>query len=324
MASIDKHRKGWRARVYVNGVRRSKTLPTKEHARQWAAAQEVELLNNHNGKLSPRPLSELFDRYAKEASPAKRGSSKEILRLAKFSASNLGKILTTDLTGQNIADWRDARLKEVSPSSVNREWNLLSAVFTRATKEWKWLLSNPASDAQRPREGDARTRRAEGDEVERILHCLGYDGYVSATAGQRTAIAVLFALETAMRSGEICALTWEHVHDRHVHIPRSKTGHARDVPLSVRARELMELLPRDGDLCFNLSDANRDAIYRKARDAAGVTGLRFHDLRREALSRLAKKLDVMTLAKMSGHRDLKTLMNVYYQPKVEEVADLLD
>ena len=48
--------------------------------------------------------------------------------------------------------------------------------------------------------------------------------------------------------------------------------------------------------------------------------LHFHDSRREALSRLAKKVDVMTLAKISGHRDIKILLNTYYAPSVEDVV----
>lgn len=323
MANIEKRGDKYRARVYVNGIRRSKTLPTKEHARQWAAAQELELLDAQQGKITPRKISELFDRYASEVSVKKGGGSKELLRLARLSADPLGQITTDKITGQHIAEWRDRRLKAVSGSSVNREWNLVSAVFTRAVKEWQWLDKNPASEAQRPKEAPARTRRVVGDEIDRILHCLGWDGYPPATASQRTAATVLFALETAMRSGEICALTWEHVHDRHVHVPRSKSGHARNVPLSTRAREILDLLPRDSEQCFGITDASRDALYRKARDAAGVDGLRFHDLRREALSRLAKKVDVMTLAKISGHRDIKTLMNVYYSPDIDDMADLL-
>ena len=52
--------------------------------------------------------------------------------------------------------------------------------------------------------------------------------------------------------------------------------------------------------------------------------MHFHDSRREALTRMAKKVPVETLAKISGHRDLRILLNVYYNPDMAEVADLLD
>jgi integrase len=60
-----------------------------------------------------------------------------------------------------------------------------------------------------------------------------------------------------------------------------------------------------------------------ARAKVGLDDIHFHDTRREALSRLAKKLDVLTLAKLSGHRDTRILLNVYYQVKADDVADML-
>ena len=55
-----------------------------------------------------------------------------------------------------------------------------------------------------------------------------------------------------------------------------------------------------------------------------VDGLNFHDMRREALTRLAAKLTVMELARVSGHRDLRILLQVYYSPDVRDLADKLD
>ena len=66
-----------------------------------------------------------------------------------------------------------------------------------------------------------------------------------------------------------------------------------------------------------------DALFRKYRDKAGIDNLHFHDTRHEAVTRLAKKLDVLDLARMIGHRNLKTLM-VYYNATAEELAQKLD
>jgi integrase len=67
-----------------------------------------------------------------------------------------------------------------------------------------------------------------------------------------------------------------------------------------------------------------DALFRKAKARALIKDLHFHDTRREALTRLAKKFDVMELARISGHRDLRILQNVYYAPTVEDLAKKLD
>lgn len=63
------------------------------------------------------------------------------------------------------------------------------------------------------------------------------------------------------------------------------------------------------------------ARWRKGCARAMVADLHFHDLRREALTRLAAKVDVLTLAKISGHRDLRILSSVYYRPSMQDVAD---
>ena len=81
-------------------------------------------------------------------------------------------------------------------------------------------------------------------------------------------------------------------------------------------------MPRDADTVFNISASQIDAQYRAAREKAMVDDLTFHDLRHTAVTRLAKKLDVMALARMIGHTNLKTLM-IYYNPKASDLADLL-
>jgi integrase len=57
---------------------------------------------------------------------------------------------------------------------------------------------------------------------------------------------------------------------------------------------------------------------------AGVEGATFHDARRTATSRLAQKVDVLTLAKITGHTDLKLLMSTYYSVSMDDVAGRLD
>jgi integrase len=88
------------------------------------------------------------------------------------------------------------------------------------------------------------------------------------------------------------------------------------VPLSSRAREILEAVGKN----FRLTTAQLDALFRKARDRAGLVDLHFHDSRRTALTRLSKRLDALELARVSGHRDLRILLQVYYAPSVEDLA----
>lgn len=144
------------------------------------------------------------------------------------------------------------------------------------------------------------------------------------TATARVGLAFLFALETAMRSGEILGLRWPDVHEekRYVVLPRTKNGDRREVPLSARALEILAVLPRSDGPCFGLDAAQRDALFRKARDKAGLSGFTFHDTRATAIWRLSKKLDVLQLARMIGHRDINSLRH-YYAESAEEIARLL-
>ncbi len=124
-----------------------------------------------------------------------------------------------------------------------------------------------------------------------------------------------------MRSGEILALTWPNVHlaEQYVHLPKTKNGDARHVPLSRRACEILRCLPLGFGPIFQVDAAMRDALWRKVRDKTPHKEVHFHDSRAEAIWRLSKKLDILQLARVIGHRDLKSLM-IYYNEPASEIA----
>lgn len=207
-------------------------------------------------------------------------------------------------------------------SSVACELVLIRGVLETARREWGRLRENPAKDVRKPASPPSRKRRITQPEIDAIVSALGYDGGVPANAAQRIALSFLFAIETAMRSGEICGLTWADVGTKSVRLPKTKNGDARSVLLSTSARSILALLPRDGDQVFALGDATRDVLFRRARDQTEIVDMHFHDTRAEAIWRLSKRLDVMELAKMIGHRDLRSLM-IYYATSADDLADLL-
>lgn len=333
MAVIEKRANGWRARVRKGGVDRSGTFRTKTEAARWAAAVEAELSLLASGGLPDKTFGQLLERYIDEVTATKRGARQEEIRLRRILGDKklCGRKLD-DLTATDFAEWRDRRLKEVSPASVRRELASLSPACTIAVKEWRWLRANPVREIAWPEPGDPRSRRWSDEEIELVLVASGYSREKPpATATARVGAAVLFAIETAMRGGEICHLSWDRVdvERRVAHLTETKNGDARDVPLSREALRILRQLESVADgtgRVFMLEDASRDALFRKIRARAGLAeaGLNFHDTRREALTRLAKKVDVMTLAKISGHRDLRILLRTYYAPDMADVADALD
>lgn len=322
MASFEKTKTGrWKAYVAIQGTRKSKTFDTKQAARDWAARQEY-LIKNAGKIASRQPLRDVLDRYAREISIHNKGHKWEALRLAKIGRGSIGYLPISEVTPKELAIWRDDRLREVAPASVARELNLLSSVFTVARREWLLVDVNPVSDVKSPRKPPARNRIATQDELEALLKASGGD---LSKQMARAIHAFLFARETAMRAGEIVGLEWDRVFidRRFVHLPMTKNGHARDVPLTRRAIEMLEELPRM-DPVFGLTSAKLDVLFRKARDKAEVKGLRFHDSRRMGVTQLSKKLEPLELAKVTGHRDLNMILNTYYAVSVTDISKKLD
>ena len=305
----------------VNGRRVSKVCYSREEAIAWEASKRAELQALAGGQSITHTVRDVFERYAREVSPTKRGHRWEKVRLDFLCRDPLADIKLADLTSTHLANWRDRRLATgVSGSTVNRDFNLISHCFAIARDEWRWIKESPTTGVRRPREAPARDVLITPDQIDRILLACGYaEDAPIETVAQRVATAFLFAIETAMRAGEICGLKPEHVTGRVAHLPKTKNGFPRDVPLSTRALELWSKVPGG----FGLSPARLDANFRKARERAGVTGITFHDTRHAAITALAKRLNVLELARMTGHKDIRQLSR-YYNESAEVIAGRLD
>lgn len=306
MATYQKRGDKWRAIVRTRGQYASDSFATKAQAKAWALMKELEFGAAARGEVPDKAFGDLIQRYLTDFEPARS----DRIRLTRFLEDDLAKVPTARLRAPQVATWRDQRLKEVASASVRREWNTLQRVCSIAVREWHWLKENPFKEAHRPPDAPPRQRRPTEGEMERILFCLGYQRDAPCeTLTAQVGAAALFAIETGMRATEICSITLEHLSERAVFIPKSKNGHSRTVPLSSEARRILGQLPGG---TFSVTAASLDRLWRMGRDKAVVKGLHFHDLRREALTRMANKVDVMTLAKISGHRDVRVLLNVYY------------
>lgn len=319
MASLYKLPSGlWRAQVARSGQRLSSTFDTKSAANQWALKVEAELIAAKRGDVPKKTVAEALDRYAVEVSPKKRGARWEILRLNAYKAEPWAARWLTNLSPADLAAWRDRRLLGVTPGSVQRDFNLLRAVFTKARKEWGWLDGDPLAGVENPGDNRPRKRRTRWGEIRAICRALGYPG---DTKSAEVARAYLIAHRTAMRAGEILSLTPKTVdlRKRVAHLRNTKNGDDRDVPLSRKACRLFE-----GWAGWTVHASSLDALFRKARDRCGIKDLHFHDARADALTRMSKKVDVLTLAKISGHRDVNLLSRVYYRVTAAEIAARLD
>lgn len=330
MATFQKRGDKWRAIIRrANYPTISKTFATKKLAEEWTLSIEAPMVTGElemSKKLKTIAVSALIRRYIAEITPTKKSAKSERNRLTAMVRNYpqlFGKPIE-QFTKKDVIAWRDDRLKSVKPSSFAKELAALSVVFTTAVVEWSLpIKENPCAQVRKPPKGKPRNRRISDDEVERILDALGWKGKI-VLKKDYVAWCFLFAIETAMRSGEILSLKWEDINGKIAHLRDTKNGSDRNVPLSSKARELIAMLPKTHDVLVPLKSGSRDALFRKARKKAGIDDLTFHDTRREALSRMAKKIpNPMDLAKISGHKDLKILMQVYYNPSNDHLADLL-
>jgi integrase len=370
----------WEAQIRRRGFpAQSKTFNTKAEAEAWAQMIESEMARGvwiSRGEAEATTLKDALDRYEREITPGKKSANGEKSFLRIWRATSLAKQVLAAIRSADVARLRDQWLQEYEPSSVLRRLAVLSHVFTIARKEWGMeSLSNPVELVRKPRANDARMRRiatATGepanDQVGNGVGRQAMEGElerVVATSGSVLLPSVVwFAVETAMRRSEIVGLLWSHVdlERRVAHLPSTKNGSSRDVPLSTRAVELLkavqaldskdededqaaevdvedEAVALDDRVFKMRSDAVTRAFERavararkkyldeckstrKQPDSRYLTDLRFHDLRHEATSRLAAIFPMHELTKITGHKDPRMLMR-YYHPRAEDLAKKL-
>jgi integrase len=321
VATIRRRGKRWYCELRIKGHRQGRSFTTKAAAAAWALQREAEMRGD---RLPDSTLGKAIARYRAEVVPAQKGWQFTDRRCVAMLCESICSRPIASITAADIAAIRDRRMKLVKPSTVARELTVWRGVFEKARRDWGLIRVNPMADVKSPSEGPGRERRVSDDEIERMRLALGWAvDEPPATLSQQIGLMMLLALETAMRAGEMLSLTWDQVDERAVRLTRTKNGDSRDVPLSLRAVELIDLLPRTGARLFTLSPSSRDALWRKAMRAAMIEGMTFHDLRHEATTRLARKLDVLDLARMTGHRDLRMLRR-YYNPTAAEIASRLD
>lgn len=275
-------------------------------------------------------LKTALGRYQRSISILKKGYEQERYRIMHISNSPLGGMYIRSIETHHIASYRDDRLQQkniktgnsISPSTVRLEMSLLSSLFDIARIEWGLVKENPVKNVRKPKPGPARTRRlAPREEAQIFRYCHNY-------CNPELLAIVTLAIETAMRQGEILGLTWQNVNlvKRIVHLPDTKNGTSRDVPLTIKAKEAflsLENKPTGG--VFSLSSRGLKSCWRQMMINLKIEDLRFHDLRHEAVSKLFElsTLDMMEVAAISGHKSLSMLKR-YTHLKAQNLVKKLD
>lgn len=344
----------WQAQIRKEGYApQSKTFESKVEAQAWAAMIESEMSRGvwlSRSEAESTTLTEALDRYTREVSIVKKGASAESYILKMLSALDLAKRPMASIRGSDIASLRDDWLEIYKPATVLRRLAVLSHVFSVARREWGMeSLSNPVDLVRKPQPNNARTRRlaaspADETDSNRKTGDGELERVIAASGSEVLPAIICLAVETAMRRGEIVNLKWEHIDlkRRVAHLPATKNGTARDVPLSTRAIEALSER-KSGRKSGRVFAIRADAVTRafdravtRARtqyelecveadeqpDDRFLCDLRFHDLRHEATSRLADIFAMHELTKITGHKDPRMLIR-YYHPAAAELAKRL-
>lgn len=319
MATIRKRNQGYEAQVRRHGHKAiTKSFRTKSDAQKWARHIEDQMVRSIfvDYSLAERlTVKDVLRKYADEILPTKKSCKQEKTRV-NVLISILGHITLARLSTVDLSQYRDHRLQSVGPQTVIHELGLLNRSLKAAMLDWGVQLPQGIPQVRKPKNSRGRDRRVEPHELKVLLEYA--DSIITPI--------ILFAIETALRRGEIEKLRVVDVNLQRqtLKVWDTKNGEDRVVPLSSRAVNIVKKLPNqvDGAL-FGIRGHSISRRFRQACSAAGIEDLRFHDLRHEAISRLFELgLNPMEVSSISGHKTLQMLKR-YTHLKAEDLVKKL-
>jgi integrase len=305
MPSITKHGKQWRAHVYKYGIRKTKVFEIKREALAWSLATEAEL---EAKKSFGRTFGDTLDKYEADVTSKKEGKVWEVRRLNAMRVYFGDYTQLRDIDRPQIAEWRDHRLKTVSGSTVVREANILRNIFAVARNEWQWIEHEPFKGVKLPAENDSRHQVWPWQLIRRVLR--------AERSGKTKEMQLAFhiALRTGMRLAEVLGAPEAFDIKRHVVVIKTKTEKRAEIPIGRIGTKLLT------GVSFTVGANEASVLFSRLCRELLITDLTFHDARATALTHLARKVDVLTLAKISRHRNLSLLSNVYYRESPDSIA----
>jgi integrase len=210
-----------------------------------------------------------------------------------------------------IGKWRDHRIETVSGSTVQREANLLRHLFTLACDEWRLIDRNPFKGVRLPKETPARHQIWRWKQIRQVLRA----GQRSGDKTKQVALAFHIALRTGMRLQEALAAPANlDVVRKVVTVPTKTTSRPEEIPVGRIAVKLLQAAK------FTVEPNEASVLFGKLARSQMIKDLTFHDARATALTLLAKKVDIMVLARISRHKDISLLHRVYYRASAQEIA----
>lgn len=231
----------------------------------------------------------------------------------------IGDERVDDITPPVVAEIK--RLGKDRPWQTNYMLRVLRLLFSFGVREG-YCTTNPARAFRQ-----LRTRPREAvwthEQESRFLAACEEMGRPSV------ALAYRIAVWTAQRQADVLRLSWTDYRDGALHVRQGKTGRSVVIPFVGPLAEALEAAPRVATVI--VADERGRAwkayhfrhVFKRIMRAAGVEGVRFQDLRRTAIVRLAEAGCTMPeIAAISGHQiDYCQRILEVYLPRTRRLAE---
>lgn len=221
-----------------------------------------------------------------------------------------GDIKLSDITAVDIDVYKQRRLSEgVKQNTIARELVVVRNLFYHAFKRNKFFGKNPVTESGLPYVNDKK---------ERVLTTVEEIRLIQASP-KYLKDAIQIALNTGMRKGEILGLRWNWIDfdEDLILLPQTntKSQESRKVPMNLIVRKILlerKLMSGGSSFVFPNEESKTGHLYwlnrsfKTACKKAQIEGLRFHDLRHTAATRLVESgIPLHAVAKLLGHSTVK-------------------
>ena len=309
MATIQKvkNKTGYSYRVIIRKTGHktiTKTLPNKNLAHKFVADMALNHTAQDQYVFKDISLRELAEQYLKEAPLGSRPQQKKMM--THFWTSRLGDLKLIEIRSTHITRILQHLRQTHAPATVNRYKAALSVIFNFG-RSALFVIDNPVQHTQTLAEDNARTRFLSSSERSGLLQSC------KASRWSKLYVLVLMAITTGARRSELMSLTWADIElDKHIaHIPTSKNGQPRTLPLTKKVTEELKALPKEHHLIFHserlpTKPYDFTKLWLKAIEQADITNFRFHDLRHTCASHLAQQgASLLEIAETLGHKQIQ-------------------
>lgn len=320
----DKRTGNWCFKFVKNGVQYHRCFKgaTQDEVINYEARLRSDLLQGKYEILNNKKdvtLASLISEYKDYCTTNYVDSTNFYYVLDNFYKLTGNKILK-QITVNDIEKYKKIRVNKVANSSINRELNVLSKMFSIAVEN-KYIQINPCLGVKRLRIENKPDRFLTIEEEEKLL----------AAANPNLRRIILVALYTGMRQGEILNLKWKDLNlkEKYIKVLKTKNNKVRKIPLAKTLEEEFLKLPKLSEyvICNPLTKTryiNIHKVFEETVKRAKIEHITFHQLRHSAATRMVEKgIDLVVVKEILGHADLSTTQK-YSHPVPQRMLDAIN